>query len=137
MSRSVLILEDSAIQARIISKLFERAGFTPCHVPDHASAIRELKTQSFALLVLDVYVGGSNTLEQLDIIRALAPDTPIAIMTAGRRDDPLAASAALNKARRAKVDFLLPKPFHYDDILQICQDAACVPTASKPSALLL
>lgn len=126
MSQSVLILEDSAIQARIICKLFERAGYAPTHAADHAAAIQQLKVQTFDLLVLDVYVGGSNTLEHLDVIRGLAPETPIAIMTAGRRDDPLAASAALNKARRSKVNFLLPKPFHYDDILQICEETACL-----------
>ena len=124
MAKTVLILEDSPTQASIVSNLFKRAGYVPVVAHDEAGAVNELKTRTCDLLVFDVFVGGSNTLEHLDIYRGLAPDAPIAIMTAGRRDDPLAASAALNKARRAKVDFLLPKPFHYDDILQICEDAA-------------
>lgn len=131
MPKSVLILEDSATQAVIIGKMFERAGYQPVYAADPAAAVTSLKTQACDLLVLDVYVGGSNTLEHLDIYRGLAPDAPIAIMTAGRRDEPLAASAALNKARRAKVDFLLPKPFHYDDILQICEDTARLSQARK------
>lgn len=131
MAKFVLILEDSATQAIIISKLFERAGYSPVRALDHAAAVAELKARTFDLLVLDVFVGGSNSLEHLEIFRGLAPNAPIAIMTAGRREDPLAASAALNKARRAKVDFLLPKPFHYDDILQICEDAARLAAARK------
>ncbi len=133
MSKSVLILEDSSTQAVIIGKLFERAGYMPVSAADQAAAVTELKNRTFDLLVLDVFVGGSNTLEHLEIFRRLAPKTPIAIMTAGRRDEPLAASAMLNKARRAKVDFLLPKPFHYDDILQVCEDAARLSQARKGS----
>ena len=122
MTRSVLILEDSATQATIIGSLFSRAGFEPFVATTTAEAVAELKTRRCDLLVLDVYVGGSNTLEQLDLYRALAPDAFIAIMTAGRREDPMAASAMLNKARRAKVDFLLPKPFHLDDVMQISEE---------------
>lgn len=131
MAKFVLILEDSATQALIIGRLFERAGYTPIYASDQPAAVTELKNRNFDLLVLDVFVGGSNSLEHLDIFRGLAPNVPVAIMTAGRREDPLAASAALNKARRAKVDFLLPKPFHYDDILQICEDAARLTAARK------
>ena len=123
MTKSALVLEDSATQTIIIGKMLQHAGYLPVHASDQAAALAMLKTRGFDLLVLDVFVGGDNTLDHLDTYRALAPKTPIAIMTAGRRDDPLAASSALNKARRARADFLLPKPFHFDDIAQICADA--------------
>ncbi len=140
MAKSVLILEDSATQAIIIGKMFERAGYNPVFTTDPSGAVSALKTQAFDLLVLDVYTPAGDTLEHLDIYRGMAPQTPIAIMTAGRREDPLAASAALNRARRAKVDFLLPKPFHYDDVLQICQDTARIAAgraSGAPASLFL
>ncbi len=49
----------------------------------------------------------------------MKPDVPIAVMTAGRDTKMDGASAALNRARRANVDFLLPKPFDIADIDQI------------------
>ncbi len=122
MSRQVLILEDSRTQAIIISKMFQRAGYQAFCVTDKVEALDQLKAQSFDLLVLDVFIENSNTLDDLEAYRLLAPRVPIAIMTAGQIDNPDAGATALNKARRARVKFLLPKPFYYDDVKQVCED---------------
>ncbi len=133
MSQTVLILEDSKTQAAIIGKLFERVGYDPTCVADHAGAVAQLKAQRWDLLVFDVFLEDSNSLEQLDLYRKLAPKAPIAIMTAGRKDNRIAISQALNKARRDEVDFLLPKPFNFDDIQQICKAVAARQTP-RPAA---
>lgn len=122
MKRNVLILEDSRTQAVIISKMFERAGFSSVLAHSLGQAITLVTAHAFDLLVLDVFVENANTLERLEEFRKLAPDVPLAIMTAGHARDPDAASSALNKARRARVNFLLPKPFHFEDVRQICED---------------
>ena len=122
MSRHVLILEDSRTQAIIISKMFQKAGYETTCVVDAAEAQTQLKARPFDLVVLDVFIESRNTLDDLDTYRELAGETPIAIMTAGQIDNPEAGAAALNKARRARVNFLLPKPFYFDDVKQICED---------------
>ena len=122
MSRVVLILEDSRTQAIIISKMFQRAGYQAICVTDDAQAQDQLRSQPFDLLVLDVFIESHNTLDDLEAYRELAPDVPIAIMTAGQLDNPDAGASALNKARRARVKFLLPKPFYFDDVKQVCED---------------
>ena len=122
MSRVVLILEDSRTQAIIISKMFQRAGYQSICVTDDTEAQNQLRSQPFDLLVLDVFIESHNTLDDLDVYRELAPDVPIAIMTAGQLDNPDAGASALNKARRARVKFLLPKPFYFDDVKQVCED---------------
>ena len=122
MALSVLILEDSKTQATIISKMFEKAGFTATCVPTEEEALDLLKSQTFQLLVLDVFVGGHNTLDDLGLYRQLAADVPIAIMTAGHMANPESGADALNKARRQRVMFLLPKPFYFDDVKQIGED---------------
>jgi CheY-like chemotaxis protein len=122
MARQVLILEDSRTQAIIISKMFQRAGYEAVCVTDMPEALAQLDTQAFDLLVLDVFIESHNTLDDLDIYRELAPQVPIAIMTAGQVNNPDASAAALNKARRARVKFLLPKPFYFDDVRQVCGD---------------
>jgi CheY-like chemotaxis protein len=120
--RRVLILEDSPTQAKIISKMFERAGFEPVCASDQPSALAALHAQSFDLLILDVFIENSNTLDDLPVYREHAPNVPVAVMTAGRLDNPEAGADALNKARRARVNFLLPKPFFYVDVKQVCED---------------
>jgi CheY-like chemotaxis protein len=122
MSRQVLILEDSRTQAIIISKMFQRAGYEAVCVTDMSEALTRLGAQRFDLLVLDVFIESHNTLDDLDIYREHAPQVPIAIMTAGQINNPDAGAAALNKARRARVKFLLPKPFYFDDVKQVCGD---------------
>lgn len=124
MALSVLILEDSKTQATIISKMFEKAGFIATCVPTEEEALSLLKSQSFQLLVLDVFVDGHNTLDDLGLYRGLADGVPIAIMTAGHMANPESGADALNKARRQRVMFLLPKPFYYDDVKQICEDVS-------------
>ncbi len=120
MSRQVLILEDSRTQAIIISKMFQKAGYEATCVT--GEALDQLNGQAFDLLVLDVFIENNNTLDDLEAYRALAPQVPIAIMTAGQIDNPDAGASALNKARRARVNFLLPKPFYFDDVKQVCGD---------------
>ncbi len=122
MPRHVLILEDSRTQAIIISKMFQKAGYETTCVLDATEAQAQIKSRPFDLLVLDVFIESSNTLDDLQVYRELAGETPIAIMTAGQIDNPEAGAAALNKARRARVNFLLPKPFYFDDVKQICGD---------------
>ncbi|ESQ73600.1 response regulator [Asticcacaulis sp. AC402] len=122
MAKRALVLEDSRTQATIICKMFQKAGFDAVWVPDPDSAYEALRAGPFDVLVLDVFIEGHNTLDELDTYRELAGQAPIAIMTAGRIDDPESGAAALNKARRGRVNFLLPKPFYFDDVKQICED---------------
>lgn len=122
MPRHVLILEDSRTQAIIISKMFHKAGYEATCVVDAVETRVQLKARPFDLLVLDVFIESRNTLDDLEDYRDLAGNVPIAIMTAGQIDNPEAGASALNKARRARVNFLLPKPFYFDDVKQICED---------------
>ena len=56
-----------------------------------------------------------------DWILALAPDAPIAVMTAGGAGGQ-ALQATLNMARRAQVDFVLPKPFGPEHLTPILDE---------------
>lgn len=122
MTPSVLIIEDSLTQAHLIGRLFERAGFRSGVATDRATALKELNRQTWALLAIDIFMAEENSLDHLDTYRQAAPNTPIAVMTAIRKGAPQAASQSLNAARRAKVDFILPKPFQFDDIRQVCAE---------------
>jgi CheY-like chemotaxis protein len=119
LTKRVLILEDSTTQSRIIAKMFGKLDFAVTAVADQSAFVKRLCEENWDLLVIDVFIEGENSLEHLNEFRALKPDVPIAVMTAGRDTLMDGASAALNRARRAHVDFLLPKPFDLIDIQQI------------------
>lgn len=135
MARRALVLEDSRTQATIICKMFQKAGFDAVWVENPEAAHDALKAGRFDLLVLDVFMDGHNTLDELPSYRELAGGAPIAIMTAGRINDPESGADALNKARRGRVTFLLPKPFYFDDVKQICEDVDAYWQAHPPVAI--
>ncbi|MDI7774623.1 response regulator [Asticcacaulis sp. EMRT-3] len=123
MSRgTVLVLEDSRVQAQLISKMLTGLNWSAMLSFDHKTVFSLLKNSRFDLLLLDVYIEGGNTLMHLPEIRELAPDVPIAIMTAGGAGGG-ALHSTLNMARRAQADFVVPKPFAPEDLNIILQEA--------------
>lgn len=119
---TVLVLEDSRVQAQLISKMLNGHDWSAMLAFEHKGVYSLLRTTNVDLMLLDVYVEGGNTLLHLPEIRDLAPDVPIAIMTAGGAGGQ-ALNATLNMARRAQVDFVLPKPFSPADIGLILDEA--------------
>lgn len=105
---TVLVLEDSRVQAQLISKLLERLRWSTVLSFNEQVALRTLKETRVDLMLLDVYVGETNTLTSLPKFRDAAPHTPVAIMTAGGQSR---SHTTLQAARTARVDFILTKPF--------------------------
>lgn len=137
MTRTALVLEDSHTQAKIICKMFERAGFAPVWVSTSDAARKALRESAFDLVVVDVFIDRQNMLDDLASLKLLSGKALIAVMTAGRIDDPDAGADALNKARRGRAAFLLPKPFYFDDVKQICEDVEAYWQEQEPPARTL
>jgi len=111
---TILILEDSKLQAELITKMVMRAGWSAIVAKSHESALTALGETRVDLLLLDVYVGEANTLGNLCAFRSAAPKAPIAIMSAGAQAH--SADATLAAARRARVDYVLQKPFPFETL---------------------
>lgn len=122
-SGTVLVLEDSRVQAQYISRMLTSLNWSAVLSFDHKMVYAQLKASRVDLMLLDVYVDDGNTLTLLPEIRELARDVPVAIMTAGGAGG-AALNATLNMARRAQADFVLPKPFGPAD-LSVVLDEAC------------
>ncbi|HTN41551.1 MAG TPA: response regulator, partial [Asticcacaulis sp.] len=120
---TVLVLEDSRVQAQLISRMLTMLGWSAVLNFDHRMVLQHLKASRVDLLLLDVYVEDGNTLTLLPEIRELAPGVPIAIMSAGGTGG-AALNSTLNAARRAQADFVLPKPFAPNDLAIILDEAA-------------
>ncbi|HWU50257.1 MAG TPA: response regulator [Asticcacaulis sp.] len=130
---SVLVLEDSRVQAQLISKMLNQLGWSALLSFDHRTVLNLLRSSSVDLMLLDVYIDGDNTLAHMAEFRCVAPETPVAIMTAGGAGGQ-ALQATLAMARRVQADFLLPKPFAPENLAPILDEVAhmrCAPELPK------
>ncbi|ESQ91338.1 hypothetical protein ABAC460_07155 [Asticcacaulis sp. AC460] len=109
MDKTALILEDSKTQAQIIARMIEAQGWTVIHCEDVRAASETLTQMRVHVMFLDVFVGSYNALLHVERFRKSAPQTPIAVMTAGNSRE--AIEETLKSARRSGADFVLRKPF--------------------------
>ena len=128
---TVLVLEDSRVQAQLISRMLTGHGWSAVLAFEQKTVFSLLRSSRVDLMLLDVYVEGGNTLMHLPEIRELAQDIPVAIMTAGGAGGQ-ALNATLNMARKAQADFVLPKPFTPLDLRVILDEAYQMRRAPVP-----
>lgn len=133
---TVLVLEDSRVQAQLISRMLTGHDWSAVLSFDHKTAFAQLRSSRVDLLLFDVYVDGGNTLMHLPEIRELAPNVPIAIMTAGGAGG-AALNSTLNAARQARADFVVPKPFTPEDLRVILDEALKMRRAPVPPKHIL
>ncbi|ESQ82218.1 hypothetical protein AEAC466_17895, partial [Asticcacaulis sp. AC466] len=123
-TKNILIVEDSSTQAHAIGAMFQKLGAHAESVASHAEAYEKLRTSVFDLLLLDIFLEEDNSLDHLHEYKAMQPDLNIAVMTAGDYSDNGSISDAINRARRAHVDYILAKPFKLIDLEHLCKELA-------------
>ncbi len=116
-----LIIEDSQTQAQIIGRMLEDEDWSYVLAKNLDDAQMILQQQHPTLLFIDVFLGQENTLHHLGRLRDLALEATIAVMTAGDRRE--AIDETLSLARKAKVDYILRKPFFRNQLRAIVKSA--------------
>lgn len=83
-ARRVLIVEDEPNIVESLRFILERAGFDVATVDDGLEALRLLRSEAFAAVVLDVMLPGLNGLDVLKSIRrdARLSRLPVMVLTA-------------------------------------------------------
>jgi DNA-binding NtrC family response regulator len=122
---TILILEDSKLQAELITRLVMRAGWSAVVAKSHETALAALRDSHMDLLLLDVYVGEMNTLGNLNAFRTAAANVPIAIMSAGVEGQ--TSGDALGAAQQAGACALLAKPFGAADLTKLIRTVLEIP----------
>jgi len=103
--RRILLVEDDAVAAHFaVQVLAARGGFDVVHTPDPAVALKRASSEYWDLVLTDVELPGMTGLELLRQLRLVAPDLPVAVMTAHD-----AADAAM-RMLRSQADEFLQKP---------------------------
>ena len=103
--RRILLVEDDAVAAHFaVQVLSARGGFDVVHTPDPVVALKRASSEYWDLVLTDVELPGMTGLELVRQLRLVAPDLPVAVMTAHD-----AADAAM-RILRSHADEFLQKP---------------------------
>ncbi len=107
---TILLVEDDARSAHLVSSYLERAGFRVLHAPDGGRALIMIREQSFDLILLDILLPVIDGRELLQTIRKES-DVPVIMVTAlGSRDDRL-------EGLEGGADDYIVKPFDPDELV--------------------
>ena len=118
---SVLILDHNRDMAQRISTMLGQQKWTCVLSFDQRMAFRQLKASRFHLLLFDAYVEGLGSADTIDKIRAQSHDAPLAMMSDNVQKGQLSKSA-MEVARIAGADFVVPKPFTQDKLKALLAD---------------
>ncbi len=132
----ILVVEDDLVSARFLTQILSvRGGFEVTHTADPVIALKLAGSESWDLVLTDVEMPGMNGLELLEALRRVAPDPPVAVMTAHATLD-YAVGALRNSA-----DEFLQKPLKPDRLLAtvraLVAKGRAVRLASRQSVLAI
>jgi LmbE family N-acetylglucosaminyl deacetylase/CheY-like chemotaxis protein len=103
----ILVVEDDPEAASfLIQVLGVRGGFDVTHTADPVAALLRASSESWDLVLTDVEMPGMTGIELLESLRRVAPDLPVAVMTAH------ATVHNAVSALRGRADEFLQKPLH-------------------------
>jgi two-component system response regulator RegX3 len=107
----ILVVEDEAAIQRGLCDVLAYHGYEPTGADDGEDGLREGRSGSFDLVVLDVMLPGMSGFEVCEELRALQPDLPILMLTArGSEEDVL-------RGFRVGADDYVTKPFSVSELV--------------------
>ncbi|BBM84252.1 response regulator transcription factor [Candidatus Uabimicrobium amorphum] len=107
----ILLVEDEEGVIRFITKGLSEEGFTVDSCPTAESALQQIETQKYDLLILDISLPKMNGFQFLSIFRKKEKLVPVLVLT---------AKDTLNDKKQGfelQCDDYLTKPFHFEELL--------------------
>ncbi len=104
-AKKVLVVEDEANVAEVVSRYLQRDGYDTTVVRDGESALEVMRTQGADLLVLDLMLPGVDGLTIAKTLRESGDNTPIVMLTAKDRESDIVLGLGLG------ADDYMRKPF--------------------------
>lgn len=121
---SVLLVEDDASIALVITAALESEGFAVTHCETIAERDRLIEAGPYKVLVTDVKLPDGDGIETLDRVTALHGDMPIVILSAQNTLD-----TAVRATETGAFEYF-PKPFDIDELARTVRQAVGGPPAS-------
>ena len=115
---NILLVEDDASIAIVITAALEAEGLTVSHCDSIAERNRLLAQSSFAALVTDVMLTDGDGIESLGLVRQWHPAMPIIILSAQNTLD-----TAVRASDTGAFEYF-PKPFDIEELVRTVRQAA-------------
>ena len=122
----ILVVEDDRATRHLLAGLLKAANFSVATAQDGANALRRLKTQSFDLMLLDIWMPRMTGLELLARLRDEPVRPKVVVMTT---DD---APETLLQAVRDQAYQYISKPVEPKALVELIRRVLAAPAASPP-----
>lgn len=117
MKNRILLVEDDASIALVITAALEAEGYTVAHCPSIAGRDRLLGENQFSLMLTDVVLTDGDGIESLGRVRAAAPHMQVIILSAQNTLD-----TAVRASDTGAFEYF-PKPFDLDELIRTVRQA--------------
>ncbi len=108
---NILIIDDEIGLTKVLSDALTKNNYKVKVTTDGLSALEEIKSHDYEVVVLDIRLPGVNGIEILKIIRDIRPDTAVIVVTAYGT-----VELAVEAMKLGAADFM-QKPFLVDELL--------------------
>lgn len=115
-----LIVEDSHVQAKVISLMLGQCGWQYVIAYDLNDAIGFLENNKFDLVLADLVLPDAPSGESISKVRELTPTSSVVAMSAS--DQINRSDSVLQKAKANGASFLLSKPFTIDRLKPLIEE---------------
>lgn len=112
---AILLVDDDVEMLRLLRRIITSvaSGYTFLTCTHGDMALDQAMQQPTPLLITDYNLPGMNGLQLTAALKARAPATRVVLISANITPD------MERRARERDVDYLVPKPFHVDPLIQI------------------
>jgi two-component system sensor histidine kinase/response regulator len=105
---AILLIDDEARLRDNLQTLLQGEGYCVTTAQNGAEGIRQLRQESFDLVITDLVMPEVDGFQVLEYLKAYAPETVVVVMTAY-----VSAGSAIDALRKGAYDYL-SKPFEFD-----------------------
>ena len=82
MSKKILLIEDEALNRRLMGAYLREEGYEVVEAEDGSKALEHIRTSHFDLVVSDIRMPHTDGVTAIAHLRSRSPDTPVVIVTA-------------------------------------------------------
>jgi PAS domain S-box-containing protein len=130
---TILIVDDNALNRKLLGSILEKAGYQCLFAVDGLDAVRQYSQHTLNLIFMDIIMPNLNGLDATKQIRQLEkekqlPHTVIIALTGN------ALEVQQKEAREAGIDAYVTKPYKKEQILEKITKFFCQPTSAIQTA---
>ncbi len=114
----ILVIEDEETVRDVLSRMLSQINCRVITAENGEEGIRLFKESDFDMVLTDLGMPGMPGWEVCKAIKKMSPQTPVGMITGW--------GVEVDQAKRKEsgIDFLIPKPFQFDQILKVLDEAA-------------